>query len=111
MRMSITVIAAMAMLLLPIQGVAEAVRDPGGGFVGQKRQKLGKNYYVVRKENGCAITPGKLGAKPAGALGDAPYASKNYAKAALKTFPECKGGLVEDEFGDKKQKKNKPDKE
>jgi hypothetical protein len=109
--MSITIIAAMAALLLPIQGMADSVHDPGGGFVGQKKSKLGKNYYVVRKENGCAITTGKLGEKPEGAIGDAPYASKNYAKAALKDLPECKGKLVEDEFGGKKQKKDKSDKE
>jgi hypothetical protein len=107
MRMSITVIAAMAALLLPIQGKADSVRDPGGGFVGQKASKLGKNYFVVRKDNGCAILPGKLDKKPEGAIGDAPYASKSYAKAALKTFPECKGGLVDDDLSGKKNKKEK----
>ena len=107
MRMSITVLAAVAVLLPPIQSEARPVGDPGGGFVGQKQQKLGKNYYVVRKDNGCAITKGKLDKKPEGAIGDAPYASKSYAKAAIKTFPECKGGLVEDDFS----KENKKDKE
>jgi hypothetical protein len=105
--MSIAVIAAMAALLVPIHSNAKGVRDPGGGFVGQKHQKLGKNYYVVRKDGGCAITTGKFGDKPVGAIGDAPYASKSYAKAALKTFPECKGGLVDDEFDSKKGKKEK----
>jgi hypothetical protein len=107
MRMSITVLTAVAALLLPLESSAEGVRDPGGGFVGQKAPKLGKNYYVVRKGEGCAIQTGKLGEKPDGTIGDAPYASKNYAKAALKAAPECKGGLVEDEFS----KKNKKEKE
>jgi len=107
MRMSIAVLAAMAALLLSIQSKADGVRDPGGGFVGQKAPKLGKNYYVVRKGDGCAIQTGKTGENPEGMIGDAPYASKNYAKAALKAAPECKGGLVEDAFS----KKNKKDKE
>ena len=107
MRMSITVFAAVVALLLPMQSGAKPVRDPGGGFVGQKQQKLGKNYFVVRKENGCAIQVGKKDKKPEGAIGDAPYASKGYAKAALKTFPECKGGLVDDDENGKKNKKEK----
>jgi len=48
---------------------------------------------------------GQVGDKPEGAVGDAPYASKSYAKAALKKLPECKGGLVDDETGVKKHKK------
>ncbi len=43
----------------------------------------------------CSIVPGEWSSKPAGALGGAPYASKQYAKAALKKFPECKGGQIE----------------
>ena len=102
--MSITIIAAMA-LLLAIQSKAEPVRDPGAGFIGQKQRKLGKNYYIIRTDQGCAIKAGQFGYKPEGAVGDAPYASKSYAKAALKTFPECKGGLVDYEMGGKKHKK------
>jgi hypothetical protein len=107
MRMSIAVLTAAAALLLPIQGKADSVRDPGGGFVGQKASKIGKNYFVVRKDKGCAIQTGKLDNKPEGAIGDAPYATKGYAKAALKTFPECKGGLVDDDMSGKKNKKEK----
>jgi hypothetical protein len=107
MRMSIKVLAALVALLLPIESKADSVRDPGGGFVGQKAHKLGKNYYVVRKGEGCAIQTGKMGEKPEGTIGDAPYASKNYAKAALKAAPECKGGLVEDDAFSKKNKKEK----
>ena len=105
MRISITVLTALAALLLPIQSKADSVRDPGGGFVGQKASKLGKNYYVVRKAEGCAIQTGKTGEKPEGTIGDAPYASKNYAKAALKAAPECKGGLVDEDAFSKKNKK------
>ena len=90
MRMSITIIAAMAVLVHPIQSKAEAVRDPGAGFIGQKHHKAGKNYYVVRSDKGCAIKPGEFGDTPEGAVGDAPYASKSYAKAALKNFRNAK---------------------
>ena len=106
MRMSIKVLAAVVALLLPLESKADSVRDPGGGFVGQKAHKLGKNYYVVRKGEGCTIQTGKIGEAPEGAVGDAPYASKNYAKDALKAAPECKGGMVEDDFS-KKSKKGK----
>jgi hypothetical protein len=40
----------------------------------------------------CSIVAGEWEKKPAGALGAFPYASADYAKATLKTFPECKGG-------------------
>jgi hypothetical protein len=43
--------------------------------------------------------------KPAGALSGAPYASRQYAKAALKTFPECKGGEIEKAADEKDKKK------
>jgi hypothetical protein len=106
MRMSITVLTAVAALLLPIESKAGSVGDPGGGFIGQKAHKLGKNYYVVRKGEGCTIQTGKIGEKPEGTVGDAPYASKNYAKDALKAAPECKGGMVEDDFSKKSKKEN-----
>lgn len=106
MRMSIKILAALVALLLPIESKADSVRDPGGGFIGQKAHKLGKNYYVVRKGDGCTIQTGKIGEAPEGAIGNAPYASKNYAKDALKAAPECKGGLIEDDFS-KKSKKDK----
>jgi hypothetical protein len=103
MRRSIMMIAAMAALLLPIPSLAGSLKDPGAGFIGQKRPKASKNYYLVRKDKGCAIVSARTGEKPEGVVGDAPYAGKNYAKAALKTFPECKGGLVEeDKFESKK---------
>jgi hypothetical protein len=49
---------------------------------------------VVREgqSDQCKIVAGDFGDKPEGAIGGAPYASKNYAKAALKTFSQCKGG-------------------
>jgi hypothetical protein len=106
MRMSIKVLAALVALLLPIESKADSVTDPGGGFVGQKAHKLGKNYYVVRKGEGCTIQTGKIGDAPEGAVGNAPYASKNYAKDALKAAPECKGGMVEDDFSKKSKKEN-----
>jgi hypothetical protein len=64
-------------------------RGGGGGFIGEKsRSKLGKNYFVVRdSESGkCSVQTGDFGEKPSGMLGDAPYANKNSASAALKKF-------------------------
>ena len=105
MRVSIMVITAMA-VLFPNVGKSEKVRDPGAGFIDQKRTKAGKNFYVVRDENGCTIKAGKFGDTPANAIGDAPYASKAYAKAALKAIPECEGSDVSDETSGKKHKKD-----
>jgi hypothetical protein len=106
MRTSIMVVTVIALSLVPKESEADGVRDPGGGFIDQKHPKLGKNYYVVREGNGCAIKAGKFEEKPERMVGDAPYASKSYAKNALKTFPECKGGEVsEDAFAGKKHRK------
>jgi hypothetical protein len=92
--------ALTAISLVMVVGWAEAkpVTDPGGGFVGYKPKKVGKDYYVVRHgQNGqCAIKSGNWETKPKDAVGDFPYASKRYAQAALKTFAECKGGLADD---------------
>ena len=100
MRTQIVALAAIAVL---VPGWAEAgKKDPynpgGGGFVDTKHPKVTKNYYVVRERESdkCSIVTGAWADKPAGALGGAPYASKDYAKAALKKFPECKGGEADD---------------
>ena len=64
-------------------------------------------YYVVPtgQSHQCSIVAGEWEKKPAGALGGAPYASADYAKAALKTFPECKGGEPDEETDTKHRKK------
>jgi hypothetical protein len=104
MRTPIVALAAIAGL---VPGWAEAKKDPynpgGGGYVDTKHPKVTKDYYVVRegKSDKCSIVTGEWANKPVGAIGGAPYANKNYAKAALKTFPECKGG----ETDHKKHKK------
>ena len=84
-----------------VSGWAEAgdVNDPGLGFIKHKRKgDLGPDYYVVRKGNSgkCFITPGDRSDTPVGVVGSAPYASREYAETALKSSPECKGGLVEE---------------
>jgi hypothetical protein len=104
MRTLSMVLAAMA--LLQVAGWAEAkdrTQPGGGGYVDTKHPKLGKNYYVVRMGVGdkCSIVSGEWSNKPAGVLGGAPYASRKYAKAALKTFPECKGGEIEEAADEK----------
>jgi hypothetical protein len=42
-----------------------------------------------------------------GAVGNAPYASKKDASAAIKILPECKGGEADDSTGEKRHKKKK----
>ena len=91
---------------VPGMGRGESRLEPGGGgFVDTKHPKVGKDYYVVHTDQSdkCSIVAGDFANKPAGAIGGAPYASKNYAQAALKKFAECKGGNT-DEASDKKHK-------
>lgn len=79
----------------------------GGGYVDTHHNKAGKDYYVVHKgeEDKCSIVTANWGDPPDGALGGAPYASKNYAEAALKQFPECKGGKSDEATYEKTNKK------
>ena len=94
-----TLILATVLVLLAhteaMSGKFNDYRGGGGGFIGETNRKLGKNYYVVRDgENGkCSIQAGNFGENPKGMVGGAPYASKDYAKAALEKSPECKGGV------------------
>ena len=96
MRVLMVILTAMTLLL--VTGRAEAGKvegEPKGDeFMRHKIPKVAKDYYVVPtgQSNQCSIVAGEWEKKPAGALGGAPYASSGYAKAALKTFPECKGG-------------------
>jgi hypothetical protein len=52
---------------------------------------LGKNYFVVREPNpsDCRVEAKKV-PKDAIMVGKGPYAGKQYAEAAIATFPECK---------------------
>ena len=56
----------------------------------QSTKKLGKNYYVVRKPNSgdCKVEAKKVPNNLV-MVGKGPYASEQYAKAALEKFPEC----------------------
>ena len=104
MRLSILVFTAVAAALVPAGSEAGTVREPGGGFLEHKHPKVQKDYWVVHRgeSDKCSIVSGQWGDAPAGALGGAPYTSKSYASAALKKFPQCKGGEVEGESDDKK---------
>ena len=108
MRTSIVIFALMAALLLSNRSEAAAVHESGGGFVEEKHPKTGKDYFVVHrgKSDKCSIVTATFGDPPEGALGGAPYATKSYANAALKKFPECKGG-ESDEPNDKKKHEKK----
>jgi len=107
-RLSILVFTAITAALVPAGSEAGTVREPGEGFLEHKHPKVQKDYYVVHQgeSDKCSIVRGTWGDAPAGALGGAPYASKVYASAALKKFPQCKGGEVEGGVDDKKRGKN-----
>ena len=106
MRMLTILLIAMAMLFITRWASAKNLTDPGGSFVRHKTSKLDKDYYLVRKgdSNQCSVVTGEWEKKPEGAIGDAPYASKEYAEAALKTFAECKGGEADEDESKQKKK-------
>jgi len=108
MRISLVFLAAIAGLQVP--GWAEAkdrLEPSGSGFVDTNHPKVTKDYYVVREGQGdrCSVVAGDFGKNPEGTIGGAPYASKKYATAALKKFPECKGGEATEPEGKKHGKK------
>lgn len=53
----------------------------------------------------------QVGAKTTGLVGDTPYASKEYAKAALKNLSECKGGDADESTGQKRMGRKKVSRE
>jgi len=82
---TVLLLCGIALLICPAIGDAQ--------FATQKKKS--KNYYIVRKGDQCTIQTGQFEEKPEGAVGDAPYATKNYAKSAIEKLPECKGTKVE----------------
>jgi hypothetical protein len=98
MRMLMIVLTAVASVLVTGWAEAGTLSEPGEGFIKHKKPKATGDYYVVRQgESGkCSIVTGSFNDKPVGIVGGAPYASMGYAKTALKSSPECKGGLVEE---------------
>ena len=76
----------------------------GSGFVDTNHPKVTQDYYVVRGSRRPVLGVAKL-ENPEGTIGGAPYASKKYATAALKKFPECKGGEATELEGKKHGKK------
>jgi hypothetical protein len=97
MRMLMIVLTAVASVLVTGWAEAGEMDDPGLGFIKHKKPKATGDYYIVKARSGkCAIVTGSFDDKPVGIVGGAPYASMDYAKTALKSSPECKGGLVGD---------------
>jgi hypothetical protein len=108
MRTLAIVIAAFAVLQFPQLAEAGNPIQPGGAaFVDTNHPRVTKDYYVVREgqSDKCKVVKGNFGDKPFGAVGSAPYASKKYATAALKKFPDCKGGEADDSMDTKKHGK------
>ena len=97
-RMLMIVLTAVASVLVTGWAEAGQIDDPGLDWIKHKKPQAGQDYYIVRKgESGkCSIVTGSFDKKPEGLVGGAPYASMEYAKTALKSSPECKGGLVEE---------------
>ena len=77
-----------------LRAYANSLTDQGAGFLSYKHKKATKDFFVVRSGQGdqCSVVQGEFSDKPTGAIGGAPYASKDYAEAALKKLSECKGG-------------------
>lgn len=108
MRIPLILLAGIAVLQVPGWAEAKDRLEPGGGqFVDTKHPKVTKDYYVVREGHNdqCKVVAAEFGNKPVGAIGSAPYASNQYATAALKKFPECKGGEATEFEGKKHGKK------
>ena len=98
MRMLMIVLTAVASVLVTGWAEAGQMDDPGLEWIKQKKPQEMKDYYVVRQgESGkCFIVTGSFDDKPVGIVGGAPYASRDNAKTALKSSPECRGGLAEE---------------
>lgn len=101
MRILMIFLTGLAPLLVTGWAEAQTLREDfsGDAFIKHKKPgNLGPDYYVVRKGHSgkCSIVPGDFGNKPVGVVGGAPYSSMQYAKTALESSPECKGGLAED---------------
>jgi hypothetical protein len=81
----LALILALLLALLPWAPPANA------GERIESTKKLGKNYFVVREPNSsdCRVEAKKV-PKDAIMVGKGPYAGKQYAEAAIETFPECK---------------------
>ena len=107
MRAFTILLIAMVLAAVPYRAYANSVTDQGAGFLSYKHKKVTKDFFVVRAGQGdqCSIVQGQFSDKPAGAIGGAPYVSKDYAEAALKKLPECKGGEASEFEGKKHGKK------
>jgi hypothetical protein len=108
MRTLAIVIAVFAVLQIPqLAEAGDPVQPRGGQYVDTNHPKVTKDYYVVREgqSDKCKVVNGDFGDKPFGTIGGAPYASKKYATAALKKFPECKGGEADESMDTKKHSK------
>jgi hypothetical protein len=61
----------------------------------ESTKKLGKNYFVVRRPSSdeCSVVAKKV-PNDLVVVGKGLYASEQYARAALETFPECKSEKI-----------------
>jgi hypothetical protein len=107
MRTLAIVLAAIVVMQVPGWAKTKGGEPGGAGYVDTNRPKVGKDYYVVHEgqSNQCKVVTRGFGEAPPGAIGGAPYATKKYAMAALKTFPECSGGEADEATDTKKHKK------
>jgi hypothetical protein len=107
MRAFTILLVAMVLASAPYRAYANSLTDQGAGFLSYKHKKATKDFFVVRSGQGdqCSVVQGEFSDKPTGAIGGAPYASKDYAEAALKKLPECKGGEASEFEGKKHGKK------
>ena len=81
MRAFTILLVAMVLASAPYRAYANSLTDQGAGFLSYKHKKATKDFFVVRSGQGdqCSVVQGEFSDKPTGAIGDAPYASKDYA--------------------------------
>ena len=110
MQIPTTTITAIAIMLTAASWAeAKDLSDKSGSsFINyHEKRKESKEYYIVVKDGGgdqCSIVTGAWGENPSGMVGTSPYATRGYAEAALKKFPQCKGGEAEETWGGNKSK-------
>jgi hypothetical protein len=105
---TITITAIAIILITGSWAEAKNLSDKSGSFINYHAPKQkSKDYYIVVKEGSgdqCSIVAGAWGENPDGMVGTSPYATRQYAKAALKNFPQCTGGEAEESWVDIKSK-------
>ena len=107
MRAFTILLIAMVLAPVPHRAYADSVNDSGGGFLSYNHKEGDEGLLCGacrpgRSVLGCA---GSVFRQARWRNRGRPYVSKDYAEAALKKLPECKGGEASEFEGKKHGKK------